>query len=69
MIRPGCYQPERQLLGGVRTRQKKTPFHGALQVACYTPINYVNSILETLGTSAKCMASSSVVLRLLMPVC
>ena len=27
--RPGCYQPERQLLGGVRTRQKKAPFHGA----------------------------------------
>ena len=30
MARPGCYQPERQLLGGVRTRQKKAPFHGAL---------------------------------------
>ena len=30
MIRPGCYQPERQLLSGVRTRQKKAPFHGAL---------------------------------------
>ena len=27
--RPGCYQPERQLLRGVRTRQKKAPFHGA----------------------------------------
>ena len=34
LIRPGCYQPERQLLGGkiriIRTRQKKAPFHGAL---------------------------------------
>ena len=30
MARPGCYQPERQLLGGVCTRQKKAPFHGAL---------------------------------------
>ncbi len=29
-IRPGCYQPERQLLGGTRTRRKKAPFHGAL---------------------------------------
>ena len=33
MNRPGCYQPERQLLGGVRTRQKKAPFHGALRNA------------------------------------
>ena len=33
--RPGCYQPERQLLRGVRTRQKKAPFHGA---RCYTPL-------------------------------
>ena len=31
--RPGCYQPERQLLGGVRTRQKKAPFHGARRSA------------------------------------
>ena len=27
--RPGCYQPERQLLDGIRTRQKEAPFHGA----------------------------------------
>ena len=32
MIRPGCYQPERQLLDGFRTRQKKAPFHGARRV-------------------------------------
>ena len=32
MIRPGCYPPERQLLGGVRTRQKKAPFHSARRV-------------------------------------
>ena len=29
MNRPGCCQRERQLLGGVRTRQKKAPLHGA----------------------------------------
>ena len=29
MIRPGCYQPERQLLGRFRTCQRKAPFHGA----------------------------------------
>ena len=28
MIRPGCYQPERQLLGRFRTCQRKAPFHG-----------------------------------------
>ena len=26
MDRPGCYQPERQLLGEIRTRQKKAPY-------------------------------------------
>ena len=31
VIRPGCYQPERQLLDGFRTRYKKAPFHGALR--------------------------------------
>ena len=31
MIRRGCYQPKRQLLGGVRTRKENAPFHGALQ--------------------------------------
>ena len=34
--RPGCYQPERQLLGGVRTRQKKAPFHGARCLSHYS---------------------------------
>ena len=29
MNRPGCYQPERQLLDGIRTRQTEAPFHGA----------------------------------------
>ena len=29
MIRPGCYQPERQLSGRFRTCQRKAPFHGA----------------------------------------
>ncbi len=29
MIRRGCYQPKRQLLGGVRTRKENAPFHGA----------------------------------------
>ena len=29
MIRPGCYNPERQLLGRFRTCQRKAPFHGA----------------------------------------
>ena len=33
VIRPGCYQPERQLLDGFRTRYKKAPFHGALRNA------------------------------------
>ena len=27
--RPGCYQPKRQLLGGIRTHQENAPFHGA----------------------------------------
>ena len=31
MNRPGCYQPERQLLGGIRTHQESAPFHGALR--------------------------------------
>jgi len=30
MNRPGRYQPERQLLGGIRTHQESAPFHGAL---------------------------------------
>ena len=30
MNRPGRYQPERQLLGGVRTHKETAPFHGAL---------------------------------------
>ena len=30
MNRSGRYQPERQLLGGVRTHQESAPFHGAL---------------------------------------
>jgi|GEM_PF-1232864 len=29
IIRQGRYQPERQVLGGVRTRHRKAPFHGA----------------------------------------
>ena len=29
MNRPGRYQPERQLLGGVRTHKENAPFHGA----------------------------------------
>ena len=33
MIRPGCYQPEQQLLDGFCTRWKKAPFHGALRFA------------------------------------
>ena len=28
--RPGCYQPKRQLLGGIRTHEDDAPFHGAL---------------------------------------
>ena len=31
MNRSGRYQPERQLLGGVRTHQESAPFHGALR--------------------------------------
>ena len=27
--RPGCYQPKRQVLGGIRTHQENAPFHGA----------------------------------------
>ena len=30
--RPGCYQPEPQLLRGVRTRQREAPYHGARRV-------------------------------------
>ncbi len=30
MIRRGRYQPERQVLSGVRTRKENAPFHGAL---------------------------------------
>ena len=32
MNRSGRYQPERQLLGGIRTRQESAPFHGALYI-------------------------------------
>ena len=50
MNRSGRYQPERQLLGGLRTHQESAPFHGALEtllyimttllyrVACYDPL-------------------------------
>ena len=27
----GCYQPKRQLLGGIRAHQENAPFHGALR--------------------------------------
>ena len=37
MNRPGCYQPERQLLGGIRTHQESAPFHGALENDDDTP--------------------------------
>ena len=30
---PGCYQPERQLLGGIRTHQREAPCHGALKLS------------------------------------
>ena len=30
--RPGCYQPKRQLLGGIRTHKENAPFHGALKL-------------------------------------
>ncbi len=29
MNRPGCYQPRRQLLRGIRTYQREAPYHGA----------------------------------------
>ena len=32
MNRSGRYQPERQLLGGIRTHQEGAPFHGALYI-------------------------------------
>ena len=35
MNRSGRYQPERQLLGGVRTHQESAPFHGALETLLY----------------------------------
>ena len=35
MNRPGRYQPERQLLGGVRTHKENAPFHGALSCRHY----------------------------------
>ena len=33
--RPGCYQPEPQLLRGVRTRQREAPYHGARNILLY----------------------------------
>ena len=36
MNRPGRYQPERQLLGGVRTHKENAPFHGARQCLHYS---------------------------------
>ena len=35
MNRSGRYQPERQLLGGIRTHQESAPFHGALETRDY----------------------------------
>ena len=35
MNRPGCYQPERQLPGGIHTHQESAPFHGALSTIRY----------------------------------
>ena len=35
MNRPGRYQPERQLLGGVRTHKENAPFHGARSCTLY----------------------------------
>ena len=35
MNRFGRYQPERQLLGGIRTHQESAPFHGALETLLY----------------------------------
>ena len=35
MNRSGCYQLERQLLGGIRTHQESAPFHGALSTRLY----------------------------------
>ena len=38
MNRSGRYQPERQLLGGVRTHQESAPFHGALKTWLYPTV-------------------------------
>ena len=38
MNRPGCYQPERQLLDGIRTRQTEAPFHGARSARSGPPL-------------------------------
>ena len=35
MIRRGRYQPERQVLSGIRTRRENAPFHGALMISGY----------------------------------
>ena len=40
MNRSGRYQPERQLLGGIRTHQESAPFHGALS----TPLDIMSTI-------------------------
>ena len=51
--RPGCYQPEPQLLRGVRTRQREAPYHGArrvrgwrasFRVRWYNPIKGIPSL-------------------------
>ena len=46
-----CYQPERQLLGRIRTCQRKVPFHGALD----TWGNWIANKIKTIGVLCKVM--------------
>ena len=53
MNRSGRYQPERQLLGGVRTHQESAPFHGALRNPGYQRISGDPRPVEEAGNPSR----------------
>ena len=59
MNRPGCYQPERQLLGGIRTHQREAPYHGALKIRLVEPFTKRSSHARSSGSHLAPLLTSS----------
>ena len=61
MIRRGRYQPERQVLSGIRTRKENAPFHGALMISGYPSALYDRELKDWRSMSIQVMNQAGVV--------